>query len=75
MSLYPQITQESLLIDAATGVTVSDIVQDPADGSWVRRLLIFTDPPGNTNRVPVLEITLRGAQVSSVQIKTPQLTF
>ncbi len=75
MSLYPQTTRLSLLLDSATTITVSDIVHDDDAGDWVRKLQFYTDPPETANRQPVLELTLRGATQAAVQIQTPQLSF
>jgi hypothetical protein len=75
MSVYPQVTSQSMLIDGATSVVVNDITQDPADGAWVRRIVIYTDGLDANNPTPTLTLVLRGATKDAVEVQTPRLEF
>lgn len=68
-------TRLSYTLDGTTSITVSDIVQDPVDGAWVRLIQIYIDPPTLVNRRPVLELTVRGDTQDTVEIQTPRLEF
>lgn len=62
----------TLGIDEVKQLTVSDIVEDPNSGGFVRIISVLTATSGN---VPVVELRLSAMEKAKLEITTPPQEF
>ena len=67
--------RSSLEIDGCQFTLVSDVVQDPVSGKYVRTIQFYTDAVDTLNPRPILEILLSGDTAIAVELQTPKLNF
>lgn len=54
------VLEQLLEIDGVQSIVLSTIQPDLSSSAYIRLIQIYTDPPSNTNRRPVLTLQLHG---------------
>ncbi|MGJ4945082.1 hypothetical protein ACQR1W_31275 [Bradyrhizobium sp. HKCCYLS1011] len=56
-------------------ITVSDLVQDPVDGKWLRTIRFYGDPITNGAPTVMFEVQTRSANKDDLTIQAPGFKF
>ncbi|WP_316207408.1 hypothetical protein [Bradyrhizobium sp. SZCCHNR3118] len=67
--------QQKLEITDTRLITVSDLVQDATDGTWIRSVRFYGDPTVNGAPTQFVEIVTRSENKADLEIQAPGFKF